>query len=171
MANPYGYPGSYPTRPAYLPGQMIVEPPHLTRDDVEHLNLLRIGYYVTAGLSALAGLFPLIYVGFGVLMAMGALASSAAKGVPPPPFLGWIVVAIGICIFAVIEAMAVLSLLAAKALRERRQRTFIMVIGALHLMHAPLGTLLGIFSLVVLSRPSVQAAFEDNLAAMANERR
>jgi hypothetical protein len=171
MANPNGFPGSYPRGAAYPPSQVIVEPPYLTREDAEQLHLLRIGYYVVGGGSALASLFPLLYVGLGAWMAMGGFASSSSKGAPPPPLVGWIVIVIGVFATAAIASMAVLSLLAAGALRARRQRTFVMVVGALHLMHAPLGTLLGVFSLLVLQRPSVRATFETNSLALANQPR
>jgi hypothetical protein len=156
MANPYGYPGGYAAGPR---GQEVVELPSPTRDDVEHLHLLRIGYYVMAGLTAIAGLIPLIHVGIGAMMAAGMFAAHARQGAPPP-FIGWIVVGFGIVIIAFIETMTVLSLLAARALRDCRQRTFLLAVGCLHLLHAPLGTLLGVLSILVLSRPSVRAAFD-----------
>lgn len=166
MANPYGYPGSYPSGNAIRYGQEVVEPPYLTRDDAEHLNLLRIGYYVTAAFSTLVGLFPLLYVGLGMAMANGWFATSSSKGAPPP-FIGWFMIGAGVVAFTAINLMAVCSWLAAKALRERRRRTLLLVVASAHLMHAPLGTLLGVFSLLVLSRPSVRATFDTNDSGLA----
>lgn len=59
--------------------------------------------------------------------------------------LGWI--------FAVLVAVA------GRKLAKRRGRTFCMVIAALCCLMVPFGTILGVFTLVVLSRPSVQALF------------
>jgi hypothetical protein len=55
---------------------------------------------------------------------------------------------------------AFLVFLAGRKLAAHRSRTFCIVIAALCCMMVPLGTLLGVFTLVVLSRQSVQALFD-----------
>ena len=134
--------------------------PPLTRDDVDHLNLLRIGFFVVAGMTALFGLFPLLYTAFGVMVLGGFFQAHAAKGPPPPEFVGWLLLVGGSLFTVWLEAVAVTSFLAGRALGARKNRTFVMIVGALHLPHAPLGTLLGIFTILILSRPSVRATFE-----------
>jgi len=64
-------------------------------------------------------------------------------------------------IFAVMGwVFAFLVFLAGRKLASHRGRTFCIVIAALCCMMVPLGTLLGVFTLVVLSRQSVQALFD-----------
>ena len=53
-----------------------------------------------------------------------------------------------------------LSYLAAKWLGEGKNGTFCLVVGALHCVGFPLGTALGVFSILVLNRPGVKAWFE-----------
>jgi hypothetical protein len=55
---------------------------------------------------------------------------------------------------------AFLVFLAGRKLAAHRSRTFCIVIAAFCCMMVPLGTLLGVFTLVVLSRQSVQALFD-----------
>lgn len=55
---------------------------------------------------------------------------------------------------------AFLVFLAGRKLARHQSRTFCIVIAALCCMMVPLGTLLGVFTLVVLSRQSVQALFD-----------
>src|SRR5687768_4059104 len=49
--------------------------PDQYRIDAEHLNILSILHYVMAGMTALGGMFPLIYLVFGVAMVGGAAAT------------------------------------------------------------------------------------------------
>jgi hypothetical protein len=54
-------------------------------------------------------------------------------------------------------------------LSERRNPTFIMVIAAIQCLNMPLGTALGVFTIVVLQRASVKRLFEhpsDGLGAV-----
>ncbi|MDZ4816523.1 MAG: hypothetical protein SGI71_09690 [Verrucomicrobiota bacterium] len=48
-------------------------------------------------------------------------------------------------------------------LRMRRYRTFCLVSAAISCIHLPFGTVLGIFSLMVLLRPSVKKIFDENI--------
>jgi hypothetical protein len=51
--------------------------------DEEHLNLLSIGYLVSAGVAALFSLFGLLYVFMGVIMTTSFI--EASKKAPQPP--------------------------------------------------------------------------------------
>ena len=144
-------------------------PPGLTEEvqriqDREHLRLLVIGHYVYAGISALFSLFPLVYVGFGLLMALAPSAGAAASGGgPPPQIFGLFFAAVGGAIFLLGETMAALTYLAGRSVKQRKSRVFVMVIGAINCLNMPLGTLLGVFTFVVLSRQTVRAEFEGAL--------
>ena len=56
----------------------------------------------------------------------------------------------------------------AKALRERTMRTFCIVVAVITMLGIPFGTLLGILTLLVLGRPSVERSFDaSSRAALA----
>jgi hypothetical protein len=55
---------------------------------------------------------------------------------------------------------AAVTLLAGRFISQERRRVFCLVIAAIHCLHAPLGTALGVCTFIVLLRPSVQARFQ-----------
>ncbi len=55
---------------------------------------------------------------------------------------------------------AALTLFSAWCLSRRRHRTFSLVVAVVNCLMVPFGTLLGVFTLVVLSRPSVAALYQ-----------
>jgi hypothetical protein len=61
----------------------------------------------------------------------------------------------------------VINLLSAIFLGRRTCRTFSIVVGYLNVLHIPLGTILGAFTLVVLLRPSVRQLYGDSAALAA----
>lgn len=125
--------------------------------DEEHLRLLALGYYVMAGLSALFALLPILHVAMGIAMVTGSFP--AGRGSPPPDFMGWVFVGIGGTIIIVGEALALLTLLAGVKIAQRRSRDFVLVIAALLCLNTPLGTLLGVFTFLALTRESIAARF------------
>jgi hypothetical protein len=130
--------------------------------DQEHLRLLVIGHTVYAGWSALLGLFWLIYVGFGVLfLAVPTFAppSHGAAAGPSAQLFGIFFIVIGGIAFLFAETLAFLNFLAARSISRRQRRTLCTVVAALDCLSLPLGTVLGVLSLVVLTRASVQAEF------------
>lgn len=53
----------------------------------------------------------------------------------------------------------VLNWIAAKRIEERKGSTFVQVIAAFNLLFQPFGLILGVFTLIVLNRPTVKDAF------------
>ncbi|MNW11626.1 hypothetical protein D3C71_2091290 [compost metagenome] len=53
----------------------------------------------------------------------------------------------------------ILTLMAARRLSQRRSLTLCIVVAAVSCMQIPFGTALGVFTLIVLNRPSVKAMF------------
>ena len=136
--------------------------------DLEHLRLLSIFHYVLAGFGFLFSLFPVIYLVMGGLMLTGHLPESAdmPEG-SEQQFVGWILLAVGAGMMLVGLVFATGLLLAGKFLAARRHHTFCLVLAALSCFCMPLGTILGVFTLVVLSRDSVRTLFEGPQAAVA----
>ncbi|HXX42650.1 MAG TPA: hypothetical protein VEI58_10345 [Chthoniobacterales bacterium] len=134
--------------------------------DSEHLRLLSIFHYVVAGLAALFCFFPLLYAGMGGLFLWTAQHPGMNQnGQPPPPFLGWIFIGIGLFGFVIGLTMAILILLAGRALAQRRRYTLALVVACLECLFMPFGTVLGVFTLIVLSRESVKLLFNASPAS------
>ncbi len=131
--------------------------------DDEHLKLLSIGYFISAAMTAALALFSLIYVvfGVGVLVALSkhSFGEGGANG-PPPAFIGWAIVGIGLGIFSFALIFAALKFRVGICIKQRKSRTFCMVMAAICCLGVPYGTLLGVFTFIVFGRPSVTRQFE-----------
>jgi Zn-dependent protease with chaperone function len=127
--------------------------------DDEHLRLLRIGYFVAAGMDAFFALFPLIYVAIGIVMAL-SLPGPRRPGEPSPAMFGLIFVFIGLFVSLFMATQGALKLFTARALGQRHRRTLCFVTAALSCLQMPWGALIGIFTFMVLSRPSVKELFD-----------
>lgn len=137
------------------------QPPPPTAEDDSQLNTLAICHYIYAGMLGLFGIIGLIYVVFGVILATASLgASGGGHGGPPPAAIGGVVAAIGGFITFFLWAKAACVAYSGMNLKKRHKRTFSFVIACICCMNIPLGTALGVFTLVVLSRQSVKAIYD-----------
>ena len=129
--------------------------------DKEHLHLLAIFHYVVAGLGALCSFFPLLYTTVGAIFIFAARHGTAKPGEElPPEFLGWIFAVVGALLFVIGIVMAICILIAGRSLALRKRYTFALVIACIECLFVPFGTILGVFTIVALSRGSVKALFE-----------
>lgn len=126
--------------------------------DQEHLKLLSIFHYIVGGIGALFSLFPLIYVVLGILFLIVS-NRLIGSGTPPPFFLGWIFIILGGGFMLIGLAFAVCVILAGRFIAKHKHYIFCLVIASLNCLFMPFGTILGVFTIVVLVRPSVKAMF------------
>ena len=128
----------------------------MTPTDEKQLHLLGHLHYAAA---ALASVMPLFGAGYGTMRL--SIALDRMPSLPPTASqaFGWIPPAIGL--FALLSGVMTLgaNLLTAHALQDRTHRTLCLLTAVANLVQFPLGTLLGAFSLLVLGRPAVRAAF------------
>ena len=128
--------------------------------DAEHLRLLAIFHYVVAGLAALFSFFPLLYTTIGTIFIFAARHGAPKPGEElPGEFLGWIFVVVGALLFLLGIAMAIFILIAGRCLARRRCYSFALVMACIECLFIPFGTILGIFTIIALSRESVKALF------------
>lgn len=132
----------------------------LTPQESQHLDLLGIFHYVVAALGALCSLFPVIHLVIGLAMVTGHMGDMhATPGQPDPAMFGWffVVIAGALIIFGLV--FSALLAYAGRCLRRRRRYTFCLVMAAISCVFVPFGTVLGIFTLIVLTRPNVKSSF------------
>jgi hypothetical protein len=136
-------------------------PPMTRREDEEHLRLLAIFHYVVAAMGAVFACFPLIHVAIGVMMvASPDSMTGGQKGPPPPVAFGYLFIVMGATFVLMGWAAAVCTFISGRLLARRRKRLFSFVVAALLCMFVPFGTVLGVFTIVVLSRESVKRLYE-----------
>jgi hypothetical protein len=128
--------------------------------DAEHLRLLAIFHYVVAGLAARFCFFPLLYTTIGTIFIFAARHGTPKPGEElPPEFLGWIFVVVGALLFLLGIAMAICILIAGRCLSRRKGYSFALVMACIECLFIPFGTILGVFTIIALSRESVKALF------------
>jgi len=130
----------------------------------EHIKTLSICHYVYAGLAACGSCLGGFYIAMGALIGEAikhAPQSDPAKA-PPPEFVHlftMLFTGIGVAIVVVALTVAVLCVLSARAMSQRRNRTFSLVVASILCLSVPLGTTLGVFTLVVLTKPAAERLY------------
>jgi hypothetical protein len=124
--------------------------------DEGHLYALSICHYVLAGMNVFSGCVPLIHVTLGISMLVGAFNGGRN---PPPPEMGLLFTVIGGSISLFHWTLAVVNFLGARFLGQRTHPRFCFVIAIIECFQMPQGTVLAVFTLLVLSRDSVKALF------------
>jgi hypothetical protein len=128
--------------------------------DREHLRVLAVFHYIVSGLAALFSFFPLLYT-----IVVGVFIFAARHGTPkpgeelPPEFLGWIFAVVGSLLFLLGIAIAICILIAGRSLAKHRHYWFAFAIACVECLFIPFGTILGVFTIIVLSREPVKALF------------
>jgi hypothetical protein len=125
----------------------------------EHLRLLSIFHYVFAGVLAVMACIPLIHVALGLAMVFAPRSFNGGHGASPPMFVGWLFVLIGGCFIVFGWVAAVLLAWAGRCLAVRKHHTYCLAMAGVACVFMPLGTLLGVFTILLLTKPEVKAAF------------
>ena len=138
--------------------------------DQEHLRLLSIFQYIVGGITGFFACFPLIHVAMGVALLNGVFPLPKAPNQPEfPPEAGWIFIIGGGFFILAGWSMAIAMIVAGRSIARRRWYTACLVIAAIECLMMPFGTVLGVFTLIVLLRPSVKAIFQAEAASQAGD--
>ena len=124
----------------------------------QHLTILSVFHYVVGGLKALAACIPCIHFGLGWVMVFAPLFSGEAEALPVT-LVGAVFVAVAGLLILVGWALALCMIYAGRCLAERRRYTFCLIIAGIECIFIPFGTILGVFTIIVLTRPSVREMF------------
>jgi hypothetical protein len=129
----------------------------MTEEDANHLNLLGIFHYVLGGITIAGGFCPSIHLTIGILSLTGVMKGDSGEAMPISLSILFTVFPAMIMIAA--WALGGVMLYAGSQLRQRQWLLFCQVVAGIECICIPLGTVLGVFTLIVLNRPRVQAAF------------
>lgn len=165
-------PESHPSHPSH--------PSHASLDE-QHLRVLSVLYFAYGGKAGFLALAVLLLPVAGWLVpppgtawmswpwgdpvvpgwpwSDPAAAPGWPWGEPAATLVGCLFMAIGAWLFLVFATMAALRITTGLALRRHRHRTLCLTGAALTTLQVPIGTILGIATLVVLLRPSVEQLF------------
>ncbi len=137
-------------------------PDNYSPDD-EHLRLLYIFHYVLAGFFLLFAFFPIFHVGFGAMMTFRPeMFSEGNSGEMPDDMaklMGLLFMIIGGTIILLGLTHAALTAWSGRCIQLRKWRTFSIVVAGLNCLAFPFGTVLGVFTIIILQRPTVRALY------------
>lgn len=135
-------------------------------DDIQQLNLLSIFHYVVAAMLALVGCFPIIHLVLGIAIVSGAFPEG--QGEPPPQFIGVFFIACASFMILLCWAFAIALCVAARRLKQHVGYYYCLVVAAVACTFIPFGTVLGVFTIIVLMRPTVKSLFGVGTAPAAS---
>jgi hypothetical protein len=146
-----------------------MQPPPIPSKDAEHLRTLVICHYIKAGLTLIMSAFiPLHYAIIRMVFTNPEFTMSmkeAQKGGQPMPFdpqqffalFQWFYVIAGVFMLAAI----ILTVISGRFIQRRVNRTFSIVIAGFLCLFFPFGTILGIFTIIVLTKESVMRLYDE----------
>jgi len=116
----------------------------------ENLRILAIFHFVVSGLALLG--IGFLAVHFLIMRVMMEKHGHEIPGVPWI-YLFYVLFAAYLLVFIVLNTLSACFML------KRRSRTFSTVVGAINCLHFPVGTALGIFAIILLSRAATQELY------------
>ena len=122
------------------------------------LHILAVFHYVVAGLIALAACFPLIHLTVGMFLAVGGVSNDE----PAAGVVGATFVVIAAILIIIGWGLAIFVFISGKNLDRQTKYQFCMVGAGVLCIFMPLGTILGVFTLVTLQDDYVKQLFKNN---------
>lgn len=133
-------------------------------DDERYLNLLSIFHFIVAGIAGLFACIPLLHLayGFTVVNEMPLFQSPdmVSKDMfSPSSLLPLLFILLPAAFIALGWTFAIALGLNGYFIRKRQWHTYCLVISSIETIFTPFGTVLGVLTIILLTRPSVKALF------------
>jgi len=93
-------------------------------------------------------------------MLSGTLPISSPRSALPPVNPGWMFMIAGSVVVSVGWAAAICLFITGRKLKQRRGYLFCLITAGIACLFQPFGMVLGVFTFIVLLRPSVKAQFQ-----------
>ncbi|MFM2199733.1 MAG: hypothetical protein RLZZ505_3165 [Verrucomicrobiota bacterium] len=139
--------------------------------DESHLHLLSVFHFVMGGLYTLGiGFVALHFLMMRIFMTMphSAPVTVPAGGSPTPPSAAMppeimtIMIVFYVLAAVMIASLATANILAGFWLRKRVRHSLTFVVAAINCAFFPFGTVLGVFTIIVLQRATVKMTYAAN---------
>ena len=133
--------------------------------DEKQLDQLSLGFKIYAAINAAVACIPFIHLFIGIMIVSGGIGDGKDA---PPAFFGWFFILVASLFIVVGWGISIANFCAGRYLKERRNYTFCFVMSCINCAFMPLGTLLGVFSIIVLVRDSVKDIFKTHPAEISS---
>jgi hypothetical protein len=139
------------------------------QDELRYLKILAIFHWVAAVFTGLIACFPIIHflvglammgIGFGIGSFSESNSSFFEALIPGAVGVFFTLIAGGTILLG--WALAVCQVLVGFFLYRKKHPTFCFIVACIECSFPPWGTALGVFTFIMLLRPSVKAAFEEH---------
>ena len=137
----------------------VLSPEQQAWQDQEQLRLLEIFHYVMGVVVALCGCMGIFHLIIGITALTNPQALGTAKSGSLPSEFGLMFALVGAGVILFGWILGALAVYAGKCIKRRKCYTFVLVIAGIECLHTPVGTALGVFTFIVMNRPSVRALF------------
>ncbi len=124
-------------------------------EDEKNLDLLGTLHYVMGALTALFAFIPIVHLVIGIAMLTGNLNGEEIA----PRAIGMAFVILASIIILAGWLFAVLIIISGSRLKQRRSYNYCLIIAFLQCLIMPLGTILGILTILKLNKDTVRELF------------
>ena len=119
-----------------------------------NLGIFKILYIIKGIITLAFSILPILYIFLGVFISQkGDMSEDESH------FAGIFILLIGVVVFLFLLILGILTLLTAKYLGEKKNYDFIFVMAILNCLTGILGIILGIFTIIELTKPQVKRLF------------
>jgi len=128
-------------------------------NDEEHLRLLSIFHYVVGGLGCLFSCMTIFHIVIGLIIIIAPEKMGGHNDEFMPGFAGWMFFIMGATFFIIGQAISIAIIMSGRFISKRINYMYSFIVGCVECMFVPFGTVLGIFSIIVLSKESVKKIY------------
>lgn len=123
--------------------------------DEKNLDLLANLHLILGILTALMACIPIIYLAIGIAIFVGATNG----GETAPRIVGLVFIILALLIILAGWALAVLIIIAGRKMKKRESFNYCITVAFLECLIMPLGTVLGIFTILNLNKDTIKEMF------------
>ena len=128
--------------------------------DEKYLDLLSTFHYVVGSLAALFSCVFLIHIAIGIAIVFGDHRGQNHH----PSFLAWFIILFPSVAILAGWTLSGFIIAAGRRLKRRTSYTFCLVMADIECIFMPFGTVLGIFTIIILIKEPVKSLFSVNQA-------
>ena len=127
--------------------------------DEDYLKLLSIFHYVAGGLTGFFSCIPIVHLLIGIVMLVAGVAGTPDNERLPFLIVGFVFTLVAGLAILCGWTLAICMIISGRRLARRIHYKFCFVIACISCAFMPFGTVLGVFTIIVLVRPTVKELF------------